>query len=66
MRTVQCARLSRTDLALEVLKTIYELKEVLVRAWDLIPQKTIPRLCASFEARLHICFEMEGDSISQY
>jgi hypothetical protein len=53
-------------LALEVPKTIGELEEVLIRAWDSIPQKTIAHLYTSFEVRLRICLEVKDDSISKY
>jgi hypothetical protein len=46
--------------------TIDELKEVLIRAWDSISQKAMTRLCASCEARLRICLEIEGDSTSKH
>jgi hypothetical protein len=45
--------------------TIAELKKVLLWVWDIIPIVTINSLCSSFEARLHLCLEVQGRSISK-
>jgi transposase len=46
-------------------KTIDELKQVLLQAWNTIPQRTIDGLCQSFEDRVHLCRDMGGESISK-
>jgi hypothetical protein len=43
--------------------TIAELKEVRSWAWDTIPIATINSLCNRFEACLHLCLEVQGQSI---
>jgi transposase len=46
-------------------KTVDKLKQVLFQAWDSISQATIRRLYRIFEARLWICLDLEGPSISE-
>lgn len=46
--------------------TKQELIELIKRTWDEIPQTLIDKLCLSFEGRLRLCLEMEGDSISRF
>jgi hypothetical protein len=57
-----CAILKHSIAALEP-TTIAELKEILSRAWDTIPIVIINSLCRSFEPRLHLCLEVQGQSI---
>jgi hypothetical protein len=47
-------------------ETVDELKQVLLDAWNAIPQKTINQLCQSFSTRPEVCLEMDGESISKY
>jgi hypothetical protein len=47
-------------------KTVDELKQILFQVWNSIFQTTIRGLCRSFEARLRICFDLEGASISKH
>jgi hypothetical protein len=58
------AILKHSVAALEPTK-ITELKEVLSQAWDIIPIATINSLCSSFEARLHLCLEVQAQSTSK-
>jgi hypothetical protein len=45
-------------------QTIPQLKECLLNAWDAISQTSIDNLCKSFRARLIMCRDREGQSIS--
>jgi hypothetical protein len=47
-------------------KTIDELKQGLLQAWNSISQAVIGGLCRSFEAGLRICFDLEGALISKH
>jgi hypothetical protein len=47
-------------------ETFDELKQVLLDAWNAIPQKATNKLCQSFSTRLEICLEMNGQSISKH
>jgi hypothetical protein len=46
--------------------SIGELKQVLLNAWNSIPQSTIDRLCESFGTRLQFYLESDGESISKH
>jgi hypothetical protein len=46
-------------------ETLDELKQVLLDAWNAIPQKTINKLCQGFFTQLEICLEMNGQSTSK-
>jgi hypothetical protein len=46
-------------------KAIDELREVLLQAWNTISLLTIDLLCRSFEKRLELCLQVEGQSISK-
>jgi hypothetical protein len=45
-------------------QNLTELRVALIQAWSKIPQKTINGLCMSFPARLKMCAERQGQSIS--
>jgi hypothetical protein len=47
-------------------QTIEELKTALLESWELIGQRTIDKLCASFRNRLVCCQEEQGASISKH
>jgi hypothetical protein len=46
-------------------KSIDELKQVLLQAWDTIQQSTIDHLCMNFADRCQLCINVDGQSISK-
>jgi hypothetical protein len=46
-------------------KSVEELKEVLLQAWETISLETINRLCSGFVRRLMLCLQFEEQSISR-
>jgi transposase len=47
-------------------QTVDELQQVLLRAWNSIPQTTVDALCGSFGPRLQMCLDLDGASISNH
>lgn len=47
-------------------KTQQELIASIKKSWSEIPQSLIDKLCSSFEGRLRVCLENDGDSISRF
>jgi hypothetical protein len=47
-------------------QSVDELQQVLLRAWNSIPQTTVDALCNSFGPRLQMCLDFEGASISNH
>ena len=47
-------------------KTVDELKDMIVRCWNKFPQDQIDKVIASFRARLKKVIEVEGEHIERF